>query len=161
MKLARTIGFFKKDGKTRPITEKSKKSSHYHGQTHESPWKRSSMKEIKDKIKDEAKDSRTYKRLSKKAPTQQDKEILENISEDELRHEQELKKMDPPNKEYWIQDAIQHPGSYRASIYRRYGKAGFTETGTIRQDIIAEDSRKKGKLGKQARLARTLRKVNA
>ena len=59
--------------------------------------------------------------------------------------------------DFWIQDAIQHPGSYRGSVYRRYGKAGFTSKGTIKQEIITRDTKKKGRLGKQARLARTLK----
>jgi len=61
--------------------------------------------------------------------------------------------------DYWIREAIEKPGSYRASVRRRYGKAGFTSKGTIKQEIIASDAKKKGRLGKQARLARTLRKL--
>lgn len=61
--------------------------------------------------------------------------------------------------DYWIQDAIQKPGSYRGSVYRRYGKEGFDSKGRIKHDIIAKDSKQKGRLGKQARLARTLGKM--
>jgi hypothetical protein len=58
---------------------------------------------------------------------------------------------------YWISEAIEKPGSYRASVKRRYGKAGFTGEGTIKREIIARDSKKSGRIGKQARLARTLK----
>jgi len=61
--------------------------------------------------------------------------------------------------DYWIQEAIGKPGSYRASVKRRYGKHGFTREGTIKQEIIAKDAKKKGRIGKQARLARTLGKM--
>lgn len=58
---------------------------------------------------------------------------------------------------YWIHEAIEKPGSYRASVKRRYGSRGFTSRGTIKQEIIARDAKKKGRIGKQARLARTLK----
>jgi len=61
--------------------------------------------------------------------------------------------------DYWIRGAIEKPGSYRASVARRYGTEGFTERGTIRREIIARDAKKKGKIGKQARLAKTLRRL--
>jgi hypothetical protein len=60
---------------------------------------------------------------------------------------------------YWISEAIEKPGSYRASVKRRYGKAGFTPRGTIKQEIITRDAKKSGTIGKQARLAKTLRKL--
>jgi phage/plasmid primase-like uncharacterized protein len=56
--MSKVKGFFKKDGKTRPITEKSKKSS-YHGQKREASWKDSSVQMVKE----EARKSRTYKNL--------------------------------------------------------------------------------------------------
>ncbi len=62
--------------------------------------------------------------------------------------------------DYWISEAIEKPGSYRASVKRRYGKRGFTERGTIKREIIVRDSKKKGRLGKQARLAKTLKKLH-
>jgi hypothetical protein len=62
-------------------------------------------------------------------------------------------------KAYWIQEAIESPGSYRASVYRRYGKAGFTRRGTIKPEIIERDAKKSGRIGRQARLAKTLRKL--
>ena len=61
--------------------------------------------------------------------------------------------------ELWIKEAVEDKGTYRASVKRRYGKAGFTERGTIKQSVIAKDSKKKGRIGKQARLARTLRRL--
>lgn len=60
---------------------------------------------------------------------------------------------------YWIKEAIEKPGSYRASVKRRYGSRGFTQRGTIKKEIITRDARKKGKIGKQARLAKTLKKL--
>jgi len=60
-------------------------------------------------------------------------------------------------KAYWISEAIGKPGSYRASVKRRYGKGAFTSQGTIKQEIITRDSKKSGRIGKQARLARTLK----
>lgn len=63
------------------------------------------------------------------------------------------------SEELWIKEAVERPGSYRASVKRRYGKGGFTRRGTIKSSVIAADARKPGKIGKRARLARTLRKV--
>lgn len=62
-------------------------------------------------------------------------------------------------KELWIQDAVKpkREGKYRESVRRRYGKKGFTQRGTIKQEVIAKDVKKKGKVGKQARLAKTLK----
>jgi hypothetical protein len=60
-------------------------------------------------------------------------------------------------KAYWISEAVEKPGSYRASVKRRYGKAGFTPRGTIKQEIITRDAKKSGRIGKQARLAKTLK----
>jgi len=60
-------------------------------------------------------------------------------------------------KAYWISEAIEKPGSYRASVKRRYGKAGFTPRGTIKQEILTRDAKKSGRIGKQARLAKTLK----
>jgi hypothetical protein len=60
-------------------------------------------------------------------------------------------------KAYWISEAIEKPGSYRASVKRRYGKRAFTSQGTIKQEIITRDAKKSGRIGKQARLARTLK----
>jgi hypothetical protein len=62
-----------------------------------------------------------------------------------------------PDGELWIKEAIGKPGSYRASVMRRYGKKGFTERGTIKRSVIAKDAKEPGKIGQQARLARTLK----
>jgi len=61
--------------------------------------------------------------------------------------------------ERWIKEAIpeERKGSYRASVKRRYGKAGFTREGNIKSSVISKDSVRKGRIGKQARLAKTLR----
>lgn len=44
--MSKPIGFFKKDGKTRPITKK-KKGSGYNGQTRDPSWKKSSINDLK------------------------------------------------------------------------------------------------------------------
>jgi fatty acid-binding protein DegV len=44
--MPRAVGFYKKDGKTRPIT-KGKPKSKFHGQTSESSWKKSSLRELR------------------------------------------------------------------------------------------------------------------
>lgn len=67
-------------------------------------------------------------------------------------------------KEYWIQEAIERPGSLRAYVQRKYGKRGFTrspKTGrpVIRREILVKLSKKKGTIGRRARLALTLRKL--
>ncbi len=62
-------------------------------------------------------------------------------------------------KMYWIQDATEGHGNYRASVKRRYGSRGFTSKGTIKREIIDKDAKKAGRLGKQARLAKVLRKI--
>ena len=46
--MGKVVGFYKKHGKTRPITEsKGKKKSSYHGQTTEPSWKESSVRDVK------------------------------------------------------------------------------------------------------------------
>jgi hypothetical protein len=63
------------------------------------------------------------------------------------------------NKVHWIQGATEDWGSYRRSVKNRYGKKGFTIHGTIKTEIVNKDAKKAGRLGKQARLAKVLRKV--
>lgn len=57
---------------------------------------------------------------------------------------------------YWIAEATKNKGAYRRSVQRRYGKSGFTKSGEIKESIKSKDARKKGKIGKQARLAQKL-----
>jgi len=66
--------------------------------------------------------------------------------------------------EYWIQEAIEHKGSLRDYVKRKYGKRGFTKskkTGrtVIKRKILLRLSKKKGSIGRKARLALTLRKL--
>jgi hypothetical protein len=66
--------------------------------------------------------------------------------------------------EYWIQEAIEHKGSLRGYVKRKYGKRGFTKsrkTGrtVIKRKILLRLSKKKGSIGRKARLALTLRKL--
>jgi len=59
----------------------------------------------------------------------------------------------------WIQRAVKRKDALREYVRSHYGKAGFTERGTIKVDVLRELSRKKGKIGQRARLALTLRKL--
>jgi len=59
----------------------------------------------------------------------------------------------------WIREAIKKPGALRAYVKRRYGKRGFTERGTIKTKILRRLTKRKGKIGRRARLALTLRKL--
>jgi len=66
--------------------------------------------------------------------------------------------------EYWIQEAIERPGSLRAYVKRKYGERGFTKspkTGkkVIRKEVLQKLAKKKGSIGRKARLALTLRKL--
>jgi hypothetical protein len=62
-------------------------------------------------------------------------------------------------KELWIQEAIKRKGALRSYIKRKYGKHGFTRKGTIRREILEKEAKRKGKIGKRARLALTLRRL--
>ena len=60
-------------------------------------------------------------------------------------------------KEKWIQSAINKPGALKSSAK----KAGaMTKEGTIDQEWIDEMAKKGGKIGKRARLAKTLKKMH-
>lgn len=57
----------------------------------------------------------------------------------------------------WIRSAIEHPGSLRAQAR----KAGaITKRGTIDEEWLDEQAKKGGTIGRRARLAKTLRKLN-
>ena len=60
----------------------------------------------------------------------------------------------------WIQKAIKRPGSLRAYVKRRFGRRGFTKKGTIKVSILRKLSKKKGTIGRKARLALTLRRLS-
>ncbi|MEM1590278.1 MAG: hypothetical protein QW175_07660 [Candidatus Bathyarchaeia archaeon] len=65
---------------------------------------------------------------------------------------------------YWIQEAIQRPGSLRAYVQRKYGNRGFTKsrkTGRkiIRPEILKRLAKRGGSIGRKARLALTLRRL--
>jgi len=59
----------------------------------------------------------------------------------------------------WIQHAIKKKDALREYVRRHYGKAGFTERGTIKVEVLRELAERKGKIGQRARLALTLRKL--
>lgn len=67
------------------------------------------------------------------------------------------------SEKLWIKKAVKRKGAYRESVKRRYGKKGFvrgdTERGQIKESVKRKDARKKGRVGKQARLAITLEKL--
>jgi hypothetical protein len=67
-------------------------------------------------------------------------------------------------KKYWIQEAIERPGSLRSYVQRKYKSRGFTKspkTGRkiIKREVLLRLARKPGPIGKKARLALTLRKL--
>lgn len=59
----------------------------------------------------------------------------------------------------WIQRAIKHKGALRAYVKRKFGRRGFTRRGTIKVKVLKSLSKKKGSIGRRARLALTLRKL--
>ena len=56
-------------------------------------------------------------------------------------------------KKNWIQGAIQHPGSLHKQL-------GIPQGHPIPADVLVAASHKKGKLGRRARLAMTLKKMH-
>lgn len=102
-----------------PDKDKRQKRSDFHGQTKESSWKKSSMSDIKRSVKDEAQGSRLYKRLSKEAPTPEEEETLEDMSEDEEHHRQELTKMDPPAERTYLYSTI-HRGKVKVTSEKQH-----------------------------------------
>jgi hypothetical protein len=66
--------------------------------------------------------------------------------------------------EYWIQEAIERPGSLRGYVRRKYGSRGFTKsrkTGRriIKREVLLRLAKKRGSIGRKARLALTLRRL--
>jgi hypothetical protein len=67
-------------------------------------------------------------------------------------------------RDYWIQEAIERPGSLRSYVKRKYKSRGFTKspkTGRkiIKRKILLRLAKKPGPVGKKARLALTLRRL--
>lgn len=60
-------------------------------------------------------------------------------------------------KKGWIQRAIKKPGSLRAYVQRKYGKAGFTKSGTIKKEVLDRLAKRNDTIGRRARLAKALR----
>ncbi|MEM2169978.1 MAG: hypothetical protein QW186_09300 [Candidatus Bathyarchaeia archaeon] len=60
----------------------------------------------------------------------------------------------------WIQKAIKKPGALRKYVKKKYGSKAFTKRGTIKIEILKKLAREKGTIGRRARLALTLRKLN-
>jgi len=58
----------------------------------------------------------------------------------------------------WVQNAIQNPGSLRAAAERA---GAITKKGTIMKRWLREQAKKKGVIGRRARLALTLAKFRA
>ncbi|MEM5867495.1 MAG: hypothetical protein QXG39_06215 [Candidatus Aenigmatarchaeota archaeon] len=66
--------------------------------------------------------------------------------------------------DYWIQEAIEKPGSLKAYVKRKYGKRGFTrspKTGkpVIKRKVLVKLAKRKDTIGRRARLALTLRRL--
>ncbi|MEM3828420.1 MAG: hypothetical protein QXP36_04280 [Conexivisphaerales archaeon] len=66
--------------------------------------------------------------------------------------------------DYWIQEAIEEPGSLKAYVKRKYGKRGFTrspKTGkpVIKRKVLVKLAKRKDTIGRRARLALTLRRL--
>lgn len=62
---------------------------------------------------------------------------------------------------YWIQEAIERPGALRSYVMRKYGRRGFVKRGNrlvIKREVLERLAKKKGSVGKRARLALTLRR---
>ena len=57
----------------------------------------------------------------------------------------------------WIQDAIKNKGALRRAAQRA---GAITKRGTIDQDWLDEQAEKGGVIGRRARLAKTLRRLN-
>lgn len=63
------------------------------------------------------------------------------------------KKKVTKRKKYWIKSAIKHPGSLRKALGVKKGQK-------IPAKKLNAAAKKKGKIGKKARLAKTLRKFH-
>jgi len=59
----------------------------------------------------------------------------------------------------WIRHAIKKPGALTKTVIARYGKAGFTDEGTIKGEVLRRLAKVEGTTGKRARLAMTLRRL--
>jgi hypothetical protein len=57
----------------------------------------------------------------------------------------------------FIKRAVKHPGALRETVKRRYGNAGFTERGTIRESVLHKLGKEHGVTGRRARFAEELR----
>lgn len=58
---------------------------------------------------------------------------------------------------YWIQRAIKRPGALRRAVMRIYGRKAFRNG--IKVKYIRELAKRSGLIGRQARLALTLRRL--
>ena len=56
-------------------------------------------------------------------------------------------------KRYWIKDAIKHPGALRKSLHAKKGE-------NIPEDKLDTAAKKKGTLGRRARLAKLLKRFS-
>lgn len=80
--MSRVTGFYRRKGKTRPITE-SKGEPEYSGQTSDPGWKKSSLESLR---KEEASTSKKYERMAETAPTKAHAEVLQYMSGQEAVH---------------------------------------------------------------------------
>lgn len=173
--MAKAKGFYKdKKGRTRPITERKGKRSRYTGQTKESSWKKSSIKDIKKKseayeveifhegkkVKEIYVATDTREQAIKEARAKVANVLAMGGSEESIENYSFKLKGEKTNpEEKWIAPAIKKPGALRATVQRHYGSKGFTEKGTIKVSILNKLSKEKGITGRRARFAKTLRKL--
>lgn len=61
------------------------------------------------------------------------------------------------SRKYWIQYAIKKPGALRRAVRQKYGKRAFKNG--IKVKYLRLLAKKKGKVGRRARLALTLRRL--
>lgn len=91
--MSNVTGFYRKNGKTRPITKSGSNRNRYTGQTSEPSWKKSSIDDIRKDIADEEDDEAAYRRQANKAPTKKAKRSFTGIANDEADHQKILKKI--------------------------------------------------------------------
>lgn len=116
----RVVGFFKKDGKTKPITKKS--GSHRPtSQEHESSWTKSSISNLKKDIPDERDDERAYRNQARHVPTKSAEKTLTSIADDEHEHQSRLQKLlhNPESDKKYLYSTI-HRGKVKVTSMQQH-----------------------------------------
>ena len=146
--MSKIIGYFKKQGKTHPIT-KSKGKPHDTGQTEEPSWKKSSIEDLKKDLTDEKDDERAYRNQAKKAPPKRAKRTLTSIANDEKEHQGRinrlLKESDDPHRTkelYTYHGRTGHPVVHHARDGKEYIMVRAEGGGDKRLYLTSEAKRK-------------------